>query len=54
MGCPVAGGGELYIDRDLPSHRTAPLIIPLPTAAEIAGVSNGRYGKAKEVITNFS
>lgn len=50
----MADGGEPIIDKDLSSHRTAPLITPLPTAAEIVGVSNRRYGKAKEVIKNFS
>lgn len=54
MGCAVADGGELIIGKDLSSHRTAPLVIPLPIATETAGISSRENGKAKEVKTSFS
>lgn len=54
VGSSMAGGGELIIGKDLSSHRTAPLIIPLPTAAEIVGVSSRENGETKEVITSFN
>lgn len=47
-------GGELIIDKGLSSHRTSPIIIPLPTTTLIVGVSSRENGKAKEVITSFS
>lgn len=49
----MAGGGELTIGKDLSSHSTAPLIIPLPIAAETAGMSLRENGEAKEVKNKF-
>lgn len=47
----VLGGSWLG---SLSSHRSALLIIPWLTAADIMGLSHSAYGKMKEAIARFS